>query len=170
MLSLHMFRTTDGREATDNEKRTTWHLCKGAYAPNRGAIAYRAITDLRITKDTAMQLCKTRLAREFMPAVEKACPEITAFPAGAIRAIVDIAYNVGIGFARGFPSLIAACNARDWATAAKECTRKDARRRPTDNDMEGLGPRNIWTIARFKEAATQEEDGEEFNRSLNEHS
>jgi GH24 family phage-related lysozyme (muramidase) len=168
LLNFDMYHEPTQMPATDTEKRHAWHACKAAYDKRKGALYYKSFTDVRITRDTAMQLCGARLANEFMPAVAKACPQVAFFPEDAIRALVDIAYNVGIGFAKGFPSLIAACNKRDWTTAAKECTRADARRAPTKEDPEGLGPRNRWTIARF-EAAREQEDGAEFNRSLGEH-
>ena len=54
-----------------------------------------------------------------------------------------MAFNLGVGGLLKFHNLLAACNAADWETAAKECHRQ------------GIGEsRNQETAALFRQALT----------------
>lgn len=157
VLPLDLYHEATHRPATLAEKQQAWTAVKEAFTRGKGALAYKGLTDLRLSRDLALDLCKARIDNEFMPAVSAAFPQIAGWPADAVRAVVDIAYNCGAHcFDKGWPNFVAACRARDFHAAAKHCTRADARRTPTPKDPEGLGPRNLWTIERLEAAATSE--------------
>lgn len=75
--------------------------------------------------------------------VRTAFPNIDLWPDTAQLAIVDMAYNVGIGkLVREFTHLRSACIAKRWWDAATTCHRL------------GIQPaRNTWTAEQFKAAA-----------------
>ncbi len=94
-----------------------------------------------------------RMLEEMIPRLVELMPGFESFPSPAQEAIVDIAWNAGIGApatathgATGLHAfgghMIPACNQSDWATAANACHRKP----PTRDD------RNAWTAAKFIEA------------------
>lgn len=152
---LAMFANADCvRMASPQELREAWVAVKQSFAPGKGVMAYKGVSAPRMGEHDARALCQRRLRNEFVPAVEAAFPAIASWPDTAVRAVLDIAYNCGAHcFDRGWPALVAACRRMDWPTAAKECVRADARRKPTPQDPEGLGHRNRWTIAMLHAAA-----------------
>jgi hypothetical protein len=138
--------------ATDEEKIAAWSVVEQAYRKGRSAVTYRGLTDLRISREFALDRAKQRLESEFLPPILRVFHRFHSWPVGPKRAVLDIAYNCGAHWMNGFPSLVSACQSEDWAKAAKECFRADARRPPTGADPEGLGPRNIWTRGMFLSA------------------
>lgn len=154
LLPLDLYHEATHRPATLAEKQAAWSEVKANFERGKGALSYKGLTDLRLSRDLALELCKARLDNEFMPAVSHVFPEINTWPSDAVRAAVDIAYNCGAHcFDHGWPNFVKACQARNWEAAAEHCLRADARRSPTPKDPQGLGPRNLWTVARFTEAA-----------------
>ena len=71
-------------------------------------------------------------------------PGYDAFPDCAKQALLDMAYNLGpAGLLNGYPRLMQAIQAGDWARASSICGRR------------GLSPeRNAWTKAMFLAAAS----------------
>jgi GH24 family phage-related lysozyme (muramidase) len=132
---------TDGRAALPGEAETLWAQTTDAYRKDLGAAAYRNISDLRLDKGYIQGLVATRLERDFIPGIKRLCHDFDDWPLPARQAIVDMAYNLGVGGLAKFHKLIAACQARDWATAASECSRSTCR------EM-----RNAWTFQRFLDA------------------
>jgi GH24 family phage-related lysozyme (muramidase) len=158
LLRLDCYIEPTGRPASLPAKQEAWTEVKNAYERGKGALAYKGLTNVRITRDLALDLCKGRLDNEFMPAISRVFPEIASWPFDAIRAVVDIAYNCGAHcFDKGWVNFVDACRHMHWVSAADHCTRADARRKPTAKDPEGLGPRNLWTIDRFRAAADLDE-------------
>lgn len=106
--------------------RRAWAAVK-AMEPARLEASYAPATTLRLSQDQCFELAKTRLEREFLPALRRTLPGFDALPAGVRRAIVDVAWNYGVaGLLRTkifFPQL----KAHDWAGAAKTCERLDSR-------------------------------------------
>ena len=101
---------------------------------------------LVLPEGTAEQLANQRLDQEFLPGVRRLCPDFDAFPPQVQRALVDMAYNLGVGKLGQFHHLIAACNQHDWETAARESHRKVK--------ADGHGEqRNVWTHDLFMAAA-----------------
>ena len=113
------------------------HLHKG---PHAGAFA--SATTLRLPEDAVRALAAERLSGEFLPALRRDFPGFDNFPAPAQRALVDMAYNLGVGGLEKFHQLRDAVDAGDWRTAAAECHRRTCR-----------AERNDWTRDLFSEAA-----------------
>jgi GH24 family phage-related lysozyme (muramidase) len=95
---------------------------------------------------TALGIAKLR--NEFLPGLLTVCPGFEDFPQPAQSALIDMAWNLGLGAPataahkasglRGFPSLLAACNGGDWATAARQSHVATSR-----------DDRNAWRAAQF---------------------
>ncbi len=131
-LELPFGNMTEERPATPDEIRREFTRVMSCKRGMRAG-AYRAIRAPRIelTEGAIMQIARRRLEKEFLPGVRKLLPRFDAFPEAAQSAIVDLAWNLGIGRSAteerkatgltAFGDLLAACNRGDWATAAKEC-------------------------------------------------
>lgn len=79
------------------------------------------LTDPPITRDEANKILQWQLERQFLPGVLRCCPGLVAAPA-ALNAIVDFAYNLGVG--RLQTSTLRRCiNAGDWAGAREQISR-----------------------------------------------
>ena len=125
--------------AADGEKRSAYTKVMNAFwLIKPSAMQYRSISDLRLTLDFVVGLVGQRLETEFVPGIQELCPDFDEFPLSARRALVDLAYNLGVHGLSNFQMLLAACNARDWATAARQCHRSTSR-----------DSRNDWTAEMF---------------------
>jgi GH24 family phage-related lysozyme (muramidase) len=102
---------------------------------------YRSATTLRLPDEVVYSLAASRLQREFLPGVRRAFPHFDQYPSPAQRAIVDMAYNLGVKGISKFKSLRAACEAGDWQLAARESRRSTSR-----------PERNEWTRQLFLQA------------------
>jgi GH24 family phage-related lysozyme (muramidase) len=103
------------------------------------------------------ELAVNRLKVEFIPKIKKLYPEFDFFPLPAREALIDVAYNAGVGSpervvhgkthkATGlykFRRLKTAIDAGDWTTAALSCHRSSSR-----------PERNEWTRKLFERAAS----------------
>ena len=108
---------------------------------------------LELGDDDITALAISKLRDEFLPGLAGMCPGFDNFPEPAQSALVDMAWNLGIGTPatptrrgtglHGFPSLIAACNGGDWSTAARQSHVATSR----DN-------RNAWRAAQFTAASS----------------
>lgn len=135
-------RHPDGRPAIPGEAETAWAHVTDAYRKDRLAAYYKACSDLRITVDDAKSMVARRLESEFIPGIKRICHDFDAWPLPARQAIVDMAYNLGVGGLAKFVRLIAACQGQDWASAAAYCHRATSRE-----------ARNAWTAQRFLDAS-----------------
>lgn len=130
-----------GLDATDEDKRAGWKTVVDAFIKGRSATAYRSMTTLRLTAEYVYQLAATRIEREFVPGIRRLCHDFDEWPEPAQMAIVDMAYNLGLHGLSHFVNFLGACQARDWATAARECHRATCRE-----------SRNEWTKRMFEDA------------------
>lgn len=135
------FRDTFGATPTEDDKREAWKTVVGAFDKSHSAAFYKHLTTLRLTDDFVYQLAATRLERDFLPGIRKLCHDFDAWPETAQRAIVDMAYNLGVHGLSHFVNLLGACQAQDWAAAAHECHRSTCR-----------DSRNAWTMTMFIDA------------------
>jgi GH24 family phage-related lysozyme (muramidase) len=87
-------------------------------------------------------LVMRRLDRELLPALRRLFVRFDDYPLPAQRALVEMAYNLGVGGLRRFSRLIAACSRADFAAAAEQCHRRTT----------GVA-RNLATRALFRKAA-----------------
>lgn len=121
--------------AADGEKRSAYTKVLNAFGLIKpSAMQYRSISDLRLTLDFVIGLVEKRLTGEFIPGIQNLCPGFDNFPQPARRAIVDMAYNLGVHGLSSFPRFLSACNAGDWETASRQCHRATSR-----------DSRNDWT-------------------------
>ena len=138
----------DGRQASPAEARACYAAVM-AMPPKLDAHAYAKASDLRLSEDVCRDLCISRLQREFLPGLRRLFGGFDGYPAPAVRALVDMIYNLGEGReaeATGlaaFVNLRAACARGAWKRAAAESHRSTCRQ-----------TRNDWTRDRFLEAAT----------------
>ncbi len=77
------------------------------YADGRAVL----LADPPITRDEALQLLATTLRRQYLPAALTLCP--AADTPGRVAALVDFAYNCGVGSLRA-STLRRRVNAGDW--------------------------------------------------------
>lgn len=108
----------------------------------RRADAYQVKGGLVLAPGKPEELARTRVEKEFLPGLHKLYPGFDKFPVEAQRALIDMAYNCGVGGLSKFHHMNAAIASGDWATAATECHRNSCREE-----------RNEWTRDMFLQAA-----------------
>ena len=141
--ALPFVHLVDGSPATDGEKTAAWACVSDAFDKTKNAAAYQSLTSIRLSQDFVRSLVGQRLSSEFIPGIVRLCPQFETFPLPARRALVDMAYNLGVHGLGMFPHMLAACNAGDWGMAANQCHRSTCR-----------DSRNDWTAQMFAEAMT----------------
>jgi hypothetical protein len=103
---------------------------------------YEKVSDLVLPADVRNQLAVDRLTREFLPGLRRMFPGFDAYPEPAQRALVDMAYTLGVkGLEVRFPKLVAACRSNNFSLAAAQSSRSSAR-----------AERNATTRSHFLEA------------------
>ena len=135
------FHLRDGLAATDEAKADAWARVHRAFDKHKSAAYYKAFSDMRLGVGYVRSLVAHRLETEFLPGIARLCPTFAEFPLPARRALVDMAYNLGVGVLGMFPHMLAACNEWDWAMAADQCHRSTCRE-----------SRNAWTATMFVDA------------------
>ena len=118
-MALPFVRKKLDLHATDAEKTAGWRKVKAAYDKGKSAAYYKTVCDLRLDLDHVKALCARRIETEFVPGIKRVLHGFDDFPLPARRALVDLAYNLGVGGLSKFVNLLAACQARDWAAAAR---------------------------------------------------
>lgn len=95
-----------------------------AEPPARVASSYRSATRLVLPDEAIDQLLDQRVD-EFMDGLGRQLPGFEQFPEGAQQALLDMAFNLGLGgLTRKFPKLMRAAKNQDWQTCAAECSRR----------------------------------------------
>jgi hypothetical protein len=111
---------------------------------------------IELPEEKIRELALGRLRKEFIPGIKKLFRRFDDFPAPAREAIIDIAYNAGLGKAEshahgrphkatglhGFHWLRIAIEGGDWMAAARASHRSSSR-----------PERNRWTRDLFEHAA-----------------
>jgi GH24 family phage-related lysozyme (muramidase) len=87
----------------------------------RSARYYRKHTHARLSDEAMRQIFANKVS-DFRHNLQKDW-NLNALPAPVQIALVDMAYNLGVGGLSKYRKLYEACIKRDWATAAKECRR-----------------------------------------------
>jgi GH24 family phage-related lysozyme (muramidase) len=151
VLTMPFVHVADSCGATSEEKSQAFIRVQNHFAKGLTAVDYRACSDLRLPADFCRRRLESRVKGEFVPAIEKHCPQLASFPLQAKLVLVDIAYNVGVAGFAAFTQLIADCNSRQFAKAADEVhTAKegeDAKKPAT------WGKRNDWRRVTMGQAA-----------------
>lgn len=119
-----------------------------AHAAGHGAQTYAHLTEIRLSEDAVGALTSQRLDNEFVPGLRGLFVKFEQFPPQAQRALIDMAYNLGLGGLSRFNHLRAACDAGDWTAAASDCHRRTCR-----------AERNDWTRDLFIQAAATSSSG-----------
>jgi GH24 family phage-related lysozyme (muramidase) len=110
---------------------------------HRGHRAAEAITSIRLTDEGVRYVALAKLD-EMATALGKRFPDFASWPADAQLATLSVAWACGAAFR--FPKLDAALRAQDFATAAKECTIREA-------GNPGVIPRNKANRILYRNAA-----------------
>jgi hypothetical protein len=130
-----------GRAATRPDIDDAFHRVR-VQGSGRTALAYRVASDLVLPAGVAGDLVIARLDEELLPGLRAAFRSYDRYPAPARRALVEMAFDLGVARLRKFRNLIAACERGDFATAAEHCHRPGRRE-----------ARNAATRALFCDAA-----------------
>ena len=140
-LALPWRHRTTGFPATAAEVRAAFEQARAQRA-GHVAPAHQRASDLVLPAGYAALLVIRRLERELLPGLRRLFPRFAHYPLPAQRALVEMAYNLGVGGLRRFFNLTAACNRGDFAAAADHCHRRTIG-----------GARNAATRALFRKAA-----------------
>lgn len=144
-----------GQPATRTEKAHAFR----AVAAMKGSLAakhYRLHPSIELPEAKVKELAINRIKTEFIPQIKKLYPGFDGFPGPAREAILDIAYNAGVGQPErvahgrkhkatglfGFHRLKTAIDAGDWMGAARASHRSSSR-----------PDRNEWARKLFEQAA-----------------
>lgn len=155
VLTMPFVHLANNNGATADEKANAYVKVQRFFHKGFTASAYTAVSDLRLPADFCRRRLAYRIKSEFVPAIEKHCPQFASFPLQAKLVLVDIAYNVGVaGFAM-FDDLIRACNGGRFIDASNEVhTEKEGEDPRYPNTW---GKRNTWRRVTMIEAATNQE-------------
>jgi GH24 family phage-related lysozyme (muramidase) len=144
---LPFVHISDGRPATTNDIDLEWiRIKKDKELAQQGYLAARRIAQLMLTDSGIDNLARTRLEQNesYLKTIFHDWEE---WPADSQLGVFSMAWAMGAGFVRFFPTFTKACQAHDWTTAAKQCLMKT-----TDNA--GLIQRNHANVKLFTAAAT----------------
>ena len=108
---------------------------------NHPAGFYKKLTTCTMLPEDISTLLDQDISR-FEEELKQKLPNWNSYPDEVQRALFDMGYNLGVnGLLGKFPKMLAAVNAHEWETAAKECQRQ------------GIGDaRNAATAALFRTA------------------
>jgi GH24 family phage-related lysozyme (muramidase) len=94
-----------------------------AMAPGHPAAFYRAWQGLELMPEEMNSLL-LRVLTGFEGGLRERLPGYDALPDPVKMVLLDMAYNLGLGgLFHGYPKMIAAIEAKDWALAAEQCAR-----------------------------------------------
>jgi GH24 family phage-related lysozyme (muramidase) len=127
-----------GQPATQAEVRAAFNNLKQMWTDHRQdhpkgpnpftAEHYERKSDLVLPERLSETLALARLQKEFLGGLRRIFPGFDQYPTPAQRALVDMAYNLGVGkLERSFPNLVDACRAGDFDVAAAESRRTSSR-------------------------------------------
>ena len=98
-----------------------------ALGPRQRTLAYRLATDLVLAAGVAGDLAIARVERDVLPGLRRLFAGFDRYPLPARRALVDMAFDVGLAALATFRNLIAACAQGDFTRAANHCHRRTSR-------------------------------------------
>lgn len=126
--------------------RDEWERVKGdTRLAQAGYIAAGTVTTLRLDDPDIDALVLAKLGANHA-VLQRRFPEIDAWPLEAQMAVHSMAWAMGPGFPRTWPRFSAACDVRNWASAAAECW-------IPDDKNPGLHPRNVKNRELLKAAS-----------------
>lgn len=137
-----VLRSDTSRAATNEQIKTDWDGVNAQAGKNMRAAAFSRFTLLHLPDDISWSLLRKRIDNEFLPGLKTIFDTWDNIPTPAKRALLDMAYNLGVGGLKKFKTMIEHVKKDQWDKAAAECRRSGI---PDD--------RNQWTAARLREAA-----------------
>lgn len=124
-----------GWPASEAQIRAEWsHIKAQTDLARMGAVAAGRVATLVLTDDDIDALVLAKLDSNH-ETLRRRFPEIDQWPLEAQIAVHSMAWAMGPGFPRTWPRFSAACDVKNWASAAAECWIPDAKN-------PGLVPRN----------------------------
>jgi GH24 family phage-related lysozyme (muramidase) len=142
-LALPWCHRTTGRRASAPEIRIAFARARAQGVGHRAPAFQRAL-DLVLPAGLAGELLTDRIERTLLPGLRRLCPHFDRYPLPAQRALVEMAFDVGLAELSRFHRLIAACEREDFGAAADHCHRRSSH-----------SARNVATRGLFREAATR---------------
>jgi len=130
---LPMLRRSDNAVATEEEIMTDYYAIRAL--PNGLAISfYHKVCKLYLPAADVVALFEERLQETLLLLVSR-ITDLQSYPEPAVLAIMDMAYNLGIGglFSK-FPKFVNGFKAKDWHVCSLECRRNGIQ-----------WSRNVWT-------------------------
>jgi GH24 family phage-related lysozyme (muramidase) len=125
-VALPWLHRSTGAPATPAEIRTAFARV-AAQPAGQQASHYERLSDLVLPPNMPRDLAGVRLHREFLPGIRRLCPNFDRYPQPAQRALVDMAYTLGVGGLGRFSNMLRACERGDFAAAGNECHRRTCR-------------------------------------------
>lgn len=147
---LAFVRRKDGAKATAEEIKADFNKIIEQDYGNYKASWYRDKTALDLPETVCWKLLKKRIDDDFIPGLQDYFTGWASLPLPVKRALLDMAYNLGLGSSklnnglRAYKNLKKSVDASDWKGASTQCRRRGI---PED--------RNDWTRDLFLEAAAQ---------------
>ena len=118
-------------------------------APNPfGAQHYEKVSDLVLPDGAANQLAVDRLEKDFLKGLRGLFSGFASYPQPAQRALVDMAYTLGIrGLETKFPTVVKACREGEFTVAAKYSHRKVKANEGRKGDQRNVATHNLFLEA-----------------------
>jgi GH24 family phage-related lysozyme (muramidase) len=114
------------RDATPMEVKHEYHRVTvlgqtTGDVPRHGASFYRAHADLVYLRQSSIEvITEAKLVSTYIPGIVALLPEFGRYPDGPQRALVDLAWNLGVAGIGKFGNLLSCCKEWDWRGAALE--------------------------------------------------
>ena len=125
-MALPWLHRATGTPAMPAEIRAVFERV-AAQPAGQHANHYERLSDLVLPPNLPRDLAAARLQHEFLPGIRRLCPGFDGYPQPAQRALVDMAYNLGVGGLGRFTNMLRACERGDFAAAGAECHRRSCR-------------------------------------------
>ena len=153
-IALPWQHKATGLPATPAEIRTAFERVQAMTAEFRredphatnpfSARHYEKVSDLVLPDGAANQLAADRLEKDFLKGLRGLFPGFDAYPQPAQRALVDMAYTLGVsGLETKFPRFVKACREGKFADAAEHSDRKLKANRGRTGDERNVATRNL---------------------------
>ena len=111
-----------GGVAADGAQVQSDYAAVAAAPKGQAAPAYLHLTQCRMGPDNIQNLVAADL-QAFEAQLAAALPNWNSYPDPAQQALFDMAFNLGLGGLKKFPTLLHAVDSGDWATASAQCHR-----------------------------------------------
>lgn len=140
----------DGTPASKDEIIAEWMRIKNAkYLAKEGLEGARKIATLHLSEEGIQGVVDSKL-RTVEAILKQRFPEWDSWPADAQMGVLSMSWAMGPSF--HFTNFEAACRARNWLQAARQCHMSDTNNR-------GLAPRNAENVVLFQNAFVVEWHG-----------